>query len=93
MTASRTTRIPTPLYALAGAGDLAYRRLRRLPEVIAQLRDRTGEEPPALAAARARARAAYARAARAYSQLAAHGERVVAGRAPSAPSAEAGPSA
>lgn len=34
----KTNRIPAPLYAAAGAGDLAYRQLRRLPEVVTDLR-------------------------------------------------------
>jgi heparin binding hemagglutinin HbhA len=31
------TRIPAPLYAAAGAGDLAYQRLRKLPAVVNEL--------------------------------------------------------
>lgn len=34
-----TKKIPNPLYAAAGAGDLAYRELRKLPERVAELRD------------------------------------------------------
>lgn len=34
------TRIPTPLYAVAGAGDLAYQRLRHLPETVTELREK-----------------------------------------------------
>jgi len=34
----KTRRIPAPLYAAAGAGDLAYRQLRRLPAVVTDLR-------------------------------------------------------
>jgi len=30
----RTTRIPTPVYAVAGVGDIAYRQLRELREEI-----------------------------------------------------------
>src|SRR5690606_10093021 len=30
-------RIPTPLYAVAGVGDLAYRQLRKLPELLGEL--------------------------------------------------------
>ncbi|MEV1285860.1 hypothetical protein [Micromonospora sp. NPDC049679] len=37
MSQPRTTRIPAPLYAVAGAGDLAYRQLRKLPEVVTDL--------------------------------------------------------
>jgi heparin binding hemagglutinin HbhA len=36
----KTNRIPAPLYAAAGAGDLAYRQLRRLPAVVTDLRSR-----------------------------------------------------
>src|SRR5262245_47226002 len=32
-----TTRIPTPVYAVAGAGELAYRQLLKLPAVTAEL--------------------------------------------------------
>jgi len=31
-----STRIPAPLYAAAGAGDLAYRQLRKLPTVVGE---------------------------------------------------------
>lgn len=34
----KTNRIPAPLYAAAGAGDLAYQQLRRLPAVVTDLR-------------------------------------------------------
>ncbi|MEV4707790.1 hypothetical protein [Actinoplanes sp. NPDC049316] len=34
------TRIPAPLYAAAGAGDLAWRELRKLPAVVTELSDR-----------------------------------------------------
>ncbi|HEX7746307.1 MAG TPA: hypothetical protein VF462_13725 [Micromonosporaceae bacterium] len=37
MTQPKTSRIPAPLYAAAGAGDLAYRQLRRLPAVVTDL--------------------------------------------------------
>lgn len=40
MTEQTNTRIPAPLYAAAGAGDLAYEQLRKLPAVINQLSDR-----------------------------------------------------
>ena len=47
MTTSTTTRkIPTPLYAAAGAGDLAYEQLRKLPAQVAQLRARVEELRP-----------------------------------------------
>ncbi|MGN9910869.1 hypothetical protein ACTMTJ_25250 [Phytohabitans sp. LJ34] len=34
---NNSTRIPTPLYAAAGAGDLAYQQLRKLPAVVNEL--------------------------------------------------------
>lgn len=52
MTTSTTTRkIPTPLYAAAGAGDLAYQQLRKLPAQVAHLRARVEELRPAVAEA------------------------------------------
>lgn len=36
MTTKGKTDIPAPLFAAAGAGDLAYQQLRRLPEVAAR---------------------------------------------------------
>jgi heparin binding hemagglutinin HbhA len=49
MTTSTTTRkIPTPLYAAAGAGDLSYEQLRKLPAQVAQLRARVEELRPAV---------------------------------------------
>ena len=48
MTTKTTTRkIPSPLYAAAGAGDLAYQRLRKLPEQVSSLRERVSELRPA----------------------------------------------
>jgi hypothetical protein len=38
MTNPTRTRIPAPLYAAAGASDLAYEQLRKLPAVVAELR-------------------------------------------------------
>jgi hypothetical protein len=38
MTEQTKTRIPAPIYAAAGAGDLAYEQLRRLPAVVTELR-------------------------------------------------------
>jgi hypothetical protein len=35
-----STRIPAPLYAAAGAGDLAYRQLRKLPTVMGEFSGR-----------------------------------------------------
>jgi hypothetical protein len=37
VTEQTKTRIPAPLYAAAGAGDLAYEQLRKLPAVVNQL--------------------------------------------------------
>jgi heparin binding hemagglutinin HbhA len=34
------TRFPAPLYAAAGAGDLAYQQLRKLPAKVTELSDR-----------------------------------------------------
>jgi heparin binding hemagglutinin HbhA len=45
-TQTSTTRIPAPLYAAAGAGDLAYEQLRKLPGKVAELRDRAAELRP-----------------------------------------------
>jgi|GEM_PF-1265248 len=38
-TPPRVTRVPTPLYAVAGASDLAYERLRRVSAVVSSLGD------------------------------------------------------
>jgi hypothetical protein len=52
MTTNTTTRkIPTPLFAAAGAGDLAYEQLRKLPSQVAQLRARVTELRPAVSGA------------------------------------------
>jgi hypothetical protein len=40
MTNETKTRIPAPLYAAAGAGDVAYQKLRKLPAVVTELRGR-----------------------------------------------------
>lgn len=37
---TKSTRIPAPLYAAAGAGDLAYQQLRKLPTVVGELSGR-----------------------------------------------------
>ncbi len=37
------TRFPAPLYAAAGAGDLAYQQLRKLPAVVSELSERAAE--------------------------------------------------
>src|ERR1051326_7281905 len=40
------TKIPAPLYAAAGAGDLAMERLRKIPGKVAELQDRVQTELP-----------------------------------------------
>lgn len=40
MTETKSTRIPAPLYAAAGAGDLAYQQLRKLPAVVTELSEK-----------------------------------------------------
>jgi hypothetical protein len=40
MTEQTKTRFPAPLYAAAGAGDLAYQQLRKLPAVMTELSER-----------------------------------------------------
>jgi hypothetical protein len=45
-TQTSTTKIPAPLYAAAGAGDLAYEQLRKLPSRVVELRDRAAELRP-----------------------------------------------
>ena len=40
MTEQPKTRFPAPLYAAAGAGDLAYQQLRKLPTVVGELSGR-----------------------------------------------------
>ncbi|MEV6629869.1 hypothetical protein AB0M54_03840 [Actinoplanes sp. NPDC051470] len=37
------TRLPAPLYAAAGAGDLAYQQLRKLPALVDELGVRVNE--------------------------------------------------
>ena len=37
MTEQTKTRFPAPLYAAAGAGDLAFEQLRKLPTVVSEL--------------------------------------------------------
>lgn len=88
------TDIPAPLYAAAGAGELAYERLRRLPETAARTAETLRERFAArdfsevresaqrsTAVVVARAAAAQERAAAGYRNLIARGERVVAERA------------
>ena len=40
MTEQTNTRFPAPLYAAAGAGDMAYQQLRKLPGVVSELSER-----------------------------------------------------
>jgi len=40
VTEQTKTRFPAPLYAAAGAGELAYQQLRRLPAVVNELSER-----------------------------------------------------
>ena len=40
MTEQTKTKFPAPLYAAAGAGDLAYQQLRKLPAVMTELSER-----------------------------------------------------
>jgi len=40
MTEETKTRIPAPLVAAAGAGELAYEKLRQLPAAVTELRDK-----------------------------------------------------
>jgi hypothetical protein len=40
MTDQTNTRFPAPLYAAAGAGDLAVQQLRKLPAVVTELSER-----------------------------------------------------
>ncbi|WP_431883885.1 hypothetical protein [Micromonospora gifhornensis] len=44
MTQPKTNRIPAPIYAAAGAGDLALEQLRKLPTVVAELRERVASD-------------------------------------------------
>ncbi|KWV30983.1 hypothetical protein [Micromonospora rifamycinica] len=40
MTQPKTNRIPAPVYAAAGAGELAFQQLRKLPTVVTELGNR-----------------------------------------------------
>jgi heparin binding hemagglutinin HbhA len=46
---ANTRRIPNPLYAAAGAGDLAYEQLRQLPAKALELRGRVAALRPVVA--------------------------------------------
>jgi len=95
-TTKQTTRkYPAPLYAAAGAGDLAYQKLRTLPAKVAELRGRTGTPELDVDRLRAVARrnaaafvagaqAAQEKAVALYTDLVARGEQVVQGGAQSA---------
>lgn len=48
MTNQPKTRIPSPVYAVAGAGDLAYQRLRKLPDAATELREKAATALPEL---------------------------------------------
>jgi heparin binding hemagglutinin HbhA len=43
MTEQTKTRFPAPLYAAAGAGDLAYQQLRKLPALVDELSVKVNE--------------------------------------------------
>jgi len=43
------SRVQAPLYAAAGAGDIAYEQLRKLPVTVAKLRGRVAELRPVVA--------------------------------------------
>jgi hypothetical protein len=83
------SRLPKPLYAVAGVGELAYRRLRTLPGQVEALRERItprvrtlrAELPGRVEALRsevpARVTTLVAGARDVYGDLVAHGEKVV----------------
>ncbi len=95
MTESNTTerKIPNPLYAAAGVGDLAYQQLRKLPGKVAELRERVDSNDLTLpkvdvaklreaakrnaAALRTGALAAQDKATALYSDLVERGQQVV----------------
>lgn len=83
-------KYPAPVYAAAGAGDLAYRQLRKLPGKVAELRGRVGGTDVDVDRLRGAARrnaqafvtgaqAAQERAQALYADLVARGEQVVRG--------------
>ncbi|MBN1171893.1 MAG: hypothetical protein JXA67_06930 [Micromonosporaceae bacterium] len=78
MATKKINKIPTPLYAAAGAGDLAYEKLRELPQKVTQLRGRVAELRPVVEErVRRRAHAAQGKATAVFGDLVARGERVV----------------
>lgn len=86
-TQTTTTKIPAPLFAAAGAGDLAYEQLRKLPSRVAELgpivTDAVSETNlradlnKLRKVARRNAFALVSSAATVYEDLVARGERVV----------------
>jgi hypothetical protein len=99
-TTQTKNRIPTPLYAAAGAADLAYQKLRGLQAKVAEQRVRTGGRELDIerlrtvarrnaAAFVAGAQAAQEKAVALYTDLVARGEQVVKGGARSAESTAA----
>jgi hypothetical protein len=84
-----TTKLPRPLYAVAGVGELAYRRLLTLPGRVEALRERITprvrtlreELPGRVEALRAevpaRVTTLVAEARGVYGGLVAHGEKIV----------------
>lgn len=91
MAAETNTKIPAPLYAAAAVGDMAYKRLRKLPATVADLRGRVTradldtDKLRGIAQRNANAlvngaQAAQERAQAIYTQLVAHGEQVMRGR-------------
>lgn len=79
-----TKKYPAPLYAAAGAGDYAYRQLRKLPARFNELRDKLATSDLDVdrlrKSARRNAAAALDEARTVYATLVARGERVVDGR-------------
>lgn len=84
------TRIPAPLYAAAGAGDLAYRELRKLSAQVVHLQERVSQDAREFdvdklrdmarrnaEAFAHRAQTAQDRAVALYNELVVRGERVV----------------
>lgn len=53
----KTSRIPAPIYAAAGAGELAYQQLRKLPAVVSDLRNRVAADLGAVNGAELRQKA------------------------------------
>ena len=93
MTTTDTThrpRLPKPIYAVAGAGEIAFRRLRTLPEQVEALRERIAPRVRTLRAelpgrvetlrseVPARVSMLVTEAREVYGGLVAHGEHVVA---------------